>query len=149
MVLIVLAGCAGGGSNEDLQRHGGGGQACTPPDMPTISFASNIQPIFDVSCALASCHTGAVPAENLDLTSGTARRALVGVPSTQMPGQDRVVSGDPAASYLVQKIEGTSGIAGQLMPLGCPGSPQAGAVCLTGDQIDAIKTWISECAPAN
>jgi hypothetical protein len=146
MVLVLLAGCAGGGSDEDLQRRGGGAQACTPPDTPTISFASNIQPIFDVSCALASCHTGAIPAENLDLSRGRARGELVGVPSRQMPDQDRIVPGDPDASYLVQKIEGTSGTT---MPLGCPGAPQAGAVCLSGDQIAAIRTWISECALAN
>jgi hypothetical protein len=146
--LALLAGCAGGGSDDDLKR-GGGGPECTPPDPPTISLASNIQPIFDVSCALAGCHAGAVPAEDLDLSPGAARGELVDVPSIRLPGRDLVVPGDPDESYLVQKIEGAAGIAGQPMPLGCPGAPQGGAVCLTADQILAIRTWVSECALAN
>lgn len=146
--LLLLAGCAGGGSDDDLERRNGG-PACTPPDTPTISFGSNIQPIFDVSCALGGCHAGAIPAEDLDLGPGRARAELVGVPSIRIPSRDLVVPGDPDASYVVQKIEGAAGIAGQPMPLGCPGAPQNGAVCLDNDQILAIRTWIAECALAN
>lgn len=146
--LAVLAGCAGGGSDDDLKR-GRGGPTCTPPDPTTISFSANIQPIFDVSCALGGCHAGAIPAGELDLSPAVARRELVGVASMQIPSRDRVVAGDPDASYLVQKIEGTPGISGQPMPLGCPGAPQGGALCLNNNQIQAIRTWISECALAN
>jgi hypothetical protein len=145
--LVLLAGCAGGGSDDDLERRDG--PECTPPDPPTISLASNVQPIFDASCALGGCHAGAVPVEDLDLSPGASRGELVGVPSIRLPGRDLVVPGDPDESYVIQKIEGVAGIAGQPMPLGCPGAPQGGALCLTADQILAIRTWVSECALAN
>lgn len=148
LALLVLAGCAGGGSDSDLKAKGKGG-TCTPPATLSISFSANVQPIFNASCALAGCHAGAVPAGDLDLSSGAARAQLVGVAAMQKPKLDRVVAGDADRSYLVQKIEGAPGIAGQQMPLGCPGSPQGGAVCLTADQIAAIRTWIVECALAN
>lgn len=144
---VVVVGCAGGGSDDDLKRRSG--PDCTPPDVPTISLTANIQPIFDTSCALGGCHAGAIPAGELDLSPGAARAELVGVASMQIPGRDRVVPGDPDASYLVQKIEGTAGISGQPMPLGCPGAPQGGAVCLNNNQILAIRTWVAECALAN
>ena len=146
--VLVLAGCAGGGSDDDLKRRNRG-PTCTPPEPTTISFAANIQPIFGTSCALGGCHAGAIPAGDLDLGPAAARSELVGVAAMQIPSRDRVVPGDPDASYLVQKIEGTSGISGQIMPLGCPGAPQGGAVCLNNNQILAIRTWTSECALAN
>jgi hypothetical protein len=49
----------------------------------------------------------------------------------------------------VQKIRGDQGIAGVLMPQGCPGNPLQGAQCLTPDEIDAITEWILACAPNN
>src|SRR5262245_64445845 len=47
------------------------------------------------------------------------------------PGLLIVKPGDPDASYLVRKIEGTRGISGLQMPQGCPGTPSGGAVCPT------------------
>jgi len=139
----VLSGCAGGG--------GGGGAPAAPacrsqvPNNP-VKFASNIQPIFDRSCALPSCHTPPVINAGLDLSPGRAYRDIVNVNAQQKPALKRVKPGDPDNSYLFQKILGAPGIAGVQMPNGCPGTPLAGQ-CLTGDEIDAIRTWILECAP--
>src|SRR5437867_12144328 len=87
----ALTGCAGSGGG------GGGGAppkpACKPPAVLTISFAHTIQPIFDRSCALVSCHTGAVPAQGQDLTAGVAYSQLVNVPSTEQPKLKRVNPG--------------------------------------------------------
>ena len=143
----ALTGCAGSGG-------GGGGsappkRACKPPAVLTISFAHTIQPIFDRSCALVSCHTGAVPAQGQDLTAGVAYSQLVNVPSTEQPKLKRVNPGHPELSYLVRKIEGGPNISGVLMPNGCPGVPQNGAQCLTADEIAAIVQWVTECAPNN
>ena len=143
----ALTGCAGSGG-------GGGGsappkRACKPPAVLTISFAHTIQPIFDRSCALVSCHTGAVPAQGQDLAAGVAYSQLVNVPSTEQPKLKRVNPGHPELSYLVRKIEGGPNISGVLMPNGCPGSPSSGAQCLTSDEIAAIVQWITECAPNN
>lgn len=115
-----------------------------------MSLANNVQPIFDASCALGGCHAGAPPLPgDLDLSTGASRRDLVKVASFQMPARDRVAPGDPDESYLVRKIENAADIFGEQMPLGCPGTPQGGAVCLTNNQILAIRTWVSECALDN
>jgi len=142
----TLTGCAGGGG-------GGGGAppkpACKPPATPSVSFSMTIQPIFNRSCALVSCHTGAVPAQGQDLTAGVACGQLVNVSSTEQPRLKRVKPGFPMDSYLVRKIQGGPNISGVLMPNGCPGVPANGAQCLTPDEIQAIVVWIKECALCN
>jgi hypothetical protein len=145
LALCMVAGCAGGGGDEDGRR----GPACRPQvDPDTISFRSNIQELFTRSCALGGCHDAATRAQNLTLSSGAAHRAIVGRRSTQRELL-LVRPGDPDASYLVRKIEGGPGISGVLMPSGCPGAPQGGAVCLSADGIEAVRTWILACAPNN
>ena len=143
----VLTGCAGSGGG------GGGGAppkaACKPPATPTVSFSMTIQPIFNRSCALVSCHTGAVPAQGQDLSPGVAYGQLVNVSSTEQPKLKRVKPGVPMESYLVRKIQGGPNISGVLMPNGCPGVPSSGAQCLTPDEIAAIVQWITECAQNN
>ena len=140
-----LTGCAGAG--------GGGGTAAPSCKSQVrgnpISFRSNIQPIFDRSCALSGCHTPPTLNGGLDLSAGKSFAQIVGVSSQQLPRVKRVKPGDPDNSYLFQKITGAPTIAGVLMPQGCPGSPLNGAQCLTPDEIEAIRMWILECAPHN
>ena len=69
--------------------------------------------------------------------------------STQNLALKIILPGDADDSYLVQKIRGDVGIAGVMMPQGCPANPLQGAQCLTPDEIDAIQTWILACAPNN
>jgi len=52
-----------------------------------------------------------------------------------------VKPGDPANSYLIQKLEGAPTISGQRMPFGGPYLDQA--------TIDQIKSWIASGAPNN
>jgi len=143
----TLTGCAGGGGG------GGGGtppaRPCTTTTPPSVSFSMDIQPIFNRSCALVSCHTAPVPAQGQDLTAGVAYSQLVNVRSTEQPKLERVKPGNPSNSYLVRKIEGGPNISGVLMPNGCPSSPSSGAQCLTPDEMAAIVQWITECAPNN
>ena len=146
-VASALIGCAGSGGGSG--GGGGGGGGCKPPATPTVLLSSNVQPIFNVSCALAGCHSGAVPVQGLDLSTGKTYSNTVNVKSTEVPKATRVVPGKPAESYLQQKIENTPGIAGQQMPQGCPGAPLNGAQCLTADQVTAIRQWITECAQNN
>lgn len=138
--------CAGSGG-------GGGGTtkpACVPPPpaQQTVHFGSNIQPIFDRSCALAGCHTAASLNGNLDLTASKSYQQIVNVPSFQQPKVLRVAPKKPDDSYLVQKIMNTPGITGAPMPQGCPVPPPGGS-CLGVDDLPAIRTWIEECAPNN
>lgn len=146
----LLAGCAGsgdGGGNGDGGGGGGGGNRCrTDPPPATVSFSNSIQPIFNRSCAVAAaCHAGSTAVYG-DLSVGAAYDTLVRKPSIEQPKVLLVRPGDPDASYLVRKVEGGPDITGEQMPLGCPGAPQSGALCLNGDDVDAIRTWIDECA---
>ena len=63
---------------------------------------------------------------------------LVGVPSTEVPGTERVKPGDPDSSYIVLKLENAPGIVGAQMPFGGPYLPQS--------TIDVIRQWISDGA---
>jgi hypothetical protein len=143
----TLIGCAGSGGGG-----GGGGPpktACTTPPSTSVSFSMDIQPIFNRSCALPSCHVPPVPAQGQDLSAGVAYSQLVNVASTEQPKLERVKPGKPQDSYLVRKIEGGPNISGVMMPNGCPASPLAGAQCLTPDEMAAIGQWVTECAPNN
>src|SRR2546427_1755284 len=128
-VASTFIGCAGSGGGSG----GGGKPACTPPATPPVCLSSNVQPIFDRSCALSGCHLGPVPAQGQDLSAGHTVASSVGVKSTEIPRLFRIKAGDPDNSYLVQKIEGSPGIAGILMPQGCPGAGLNGAQCLSAD----------------
>ena len=97
--------------------------------------------VFAVSCAFSGCHSGptgpGLPT-GLNLTSADASFAnLVNVASVEVPTVLRVAPGDADASYLVQKLEGTAAVGGQ-MPAGSPPLDQA--------TIDIIRAWIDSGA---
>lgn len=95
--------------------------------------------VFDTSCS--GCHSGptssTLPSGMNLSTADDSFAALVGTASIQVPALNRVTAGDPDNSYLVQKLEGTAAVGGQ-MPLG--GTPLDQAV------IDDIRQWISDGA---
>jgi hypothetical protein len=86
-----------------------------------------------------TCHAGAAAPQGLRLEEGMSHAMLVNVPSVEVPALRRVDPGNPANSYLIQKIEGTAAVGGR-MPLGGPALPQA--------TIDAIRQWITDGATA-
>jgi hypothetical protein len=107
---------------------------------PSVSFSSQIQPIFTASCVNAGCHPGG--SAPFSLASGASYANLVNVSSIAGPcavNMMRVLPGNPAASSLVNRLEGTS--CGVQMPLG--GSP------LPVSQLQLIRDWISQGAPNN
>ncbi|GAB4372679.1 MAG: hypothetical protein Kow0042_16110 [Calditrichia bacterium] len=97
--------------------------------------------IFNRSCAVSNCHVGNSAPLGLDLSEGKSYANLVNVPSSEAPGLMRVKPSDPDNSYLVHKIEGGPNISGDRMPLGR--SP------LSQEQIQLIRQWIADGAPAN
>jgi len=121
-----------------------GGQAPPPPPPPppAVTLAQLQSTIFTPICS--GCHTGggaALPS-SMDLSNSAASHAaLVGVASTEQPAVQRVSPGDADASYLVRKLEGTSGITGGRMPLG--GAP------LSAELIADVRAWITAGAPNN
>lgn len=111
------------------------------PGQRLISFANEIQPIFNRSCAIAGCHASARPPHNLDLSSGVARGNLVNVPSAQNPAFIRVVPGNADQSLLYLKISQSTPPVGSQMPLGQPP--------LSLEEQQKIRDWINQGALDN
>ncbi len=97
------------------------------PDASTVSFASNVQPIFERSCA--KCHGGS-DGEKGDLNLRTYENVIKGGESGAV-----VVAGDPDNSLLVELIRDGE------MPKRAPNLPQ--------EQIDLIAQWVAEGALNN
>ena len=119
----------------------------TPNLEPT--FASLQKEVFEnpdiagrVACIGCHTNTGRVPAGLLNLNHDAAYDSLVSVASRLKPGAIRVVPGDPENSYIVQKVEGRSGIVGLRMPF-------SGPPFLSDGQILILKRWIEVGAPRN
>ncbi len=136
-VVVAAAGC-----DEKLRDIAGP----TPNLEPTFSAIQ--RDIFNAPDsagrpACTGCHNaqGAPFAGRLNLTGAGAYAQLVNTASANKPGATRVLPGNPDASYIIQKIEGTPGIVGQRMPMNGP--------FLTPGQIAIIRRWIQEGALNN
>jgi hypothetical protein len=105
--------------------------------LPTLqSIQDNV---FTPTCS--GCHSGpqggVLPA-GMDLSSlSMSFTALVDEPSTQNGAQNLVEPGDPDASYLIRKLEGTADVGGQMPLFGTP---------LDQDTIGTIRQWITDGA---
>ena len=77
----------------------------------TLSYAADIQPIFDSNC-VSACHTPGGVAELTLLLDGDSYAKVVGAASTQAAGVKIVDPGSSASSYLVDKLRGTQVAAG-------------------------------------
>ena len=133
------------------------GAAGCDESLKTVAGPSpNLQPTFSsirteifentdmagrTSCV--TCHTdqGRSPSANLNLRADPYS-ALVNAPSRARAGAVLVVPGDPDNSYLIQKLEGRTGIAGLRMP-------RNGPPYLTDGQMLIIRRWIETGAPNN
>lgn len=126
-------GGGGGGAGYTGPVGGGGGGGGGAVLLPT--FQSIQSQIIDPLCT--TCHVGATAPLGLRLDSANAYNLLVGVPSVQVPALLRVDPGNPNDSYLIQKLEGTAAVGGQ-MPLG--GAP------LPAADIAVVRQWIQDGA---
>jgi Ca2+-binding RTX toxin-like protein len=105
------------------------------PVVVAVDFATQVQPIFTGRCT--GCHNTSSAPHGLVLDADHSYSHLVNVASKEVPSLDRVEPGNPDDSYVVQKVEGTAAVGGQ-MPLG--------RTPLTAEQIALIRQWISEGA---
>jgi hypothetical protein len=126
--VLVLAGCSDLGDKVD------DGPLAPPPD--TVSYVTDIQPIFDLNCV--GCH-GLGGLAGLDLRAGFSRAALVGVTATEID-LPRVDPGSPQTSWLYLKLTGTQTV-GDPMPFG--GFPLPAAT------VALVEQWIVEGAHDN
>ena len=115
-----------------------------PPTLTSLQAQ-----IFTPKCAL--CHvtggTGSATA-NLFLDSAqTSFDNLVNVPSTEAPSLKRVEPGNPDASYLIHKLEGTAAPEGGRC---CPDRmPASGPPFLSDQEVKKVRDWISDGAKNN
>jgi hypothetical protein len=139
--LLVIIACATASSCDERLSDVTG-----PSPNLTPSFSSIQTEIFETTdlagrTSCVTCHTdqGRTPAGNLNLRADPYS-ALVNKTSSGKPGAVLVVPGNPEASYLLEKLEGGSSIAGLRMP-------RNGPPFLTDGQIAVIRRWIEIGAP--
>jgi hypothetical protein len=111
------------------------------------TFSSIQREIFESTDAAGrtscvTCHTnvGKNPSGGMNLLHDVAYDQL-SISSTQKPGTQRVIPGNPDGSYLINKLEGTAST-GRRMPFNGP-------PYLTSGQIAIIRRWIEIGAPRN
>ena len=137
VMLIALAGCVTAG-DEDLLRtvaipDGGGDASCGAP----VDFPTEITPIFESRCALSGCHgpPASSAAAAMVLAPDSAYEAIVGV-SSLSSAKKRVEPGDPASSFLYDRITASNG-SSRMPPIGDP---------LSADEIALVRCWIEQGA---
>lgn len=110
----------------------------------TVSFATDIQPIFNSNCTFCHSSTGSASSV-LILTSDVSYANLVNQPSQYTgtpPSGTLVTPSDSSISVLYQRISGVGLAVGeQTMPLN--------QFLLNSDSRDLIETWINEGALNN
>jgi hypothetical protein len=129
------------------------------PAPANVSFKNHVQPIFQESCGLTSCHGNVTAsAELLFLGSddspasdsnGKVYGHIVNVASREAPSTVLVSPGDPDHSFLMRKLDGDfRGIT--CGPDGCGDSmPQSTQELLPFCTREIIRTWIREGAQDN
>jgi len=132
---LAPAGC-GAGSGEGLDQNGQ--PLVSPPTGLQPTLASIQDNVFTVTCAVPGCHGGAMAQQGLRLDPGFSAGNLINVPSPRDPTLIRVVPGDPDASFIIQKLQGTQTL-GDRMPDGGP--------YLTTATVNVIRQWIQDGAP--
>ena len=140
---LVCGACCLSACDEQLSSLAGP----TPNLAPT--FASIQHDIFESTdssgrTACVTCHSsiGRAPSGGLSLDHDVAYDQIVNAAVREKAGAIRVIPGDSANSYLLQKLSGASSIVGRRMP-------QNGPPYLTDGQILIIQRWIDTGAPRN
>lgn len=134
---LVMTGCGDSGSVCDAGQVECDG-VCIAEIATTLDGENGIQAsVFQGSCAFSNCHGAqGIPQAQLELSSAAVSADnLIDVDSTEV-GKLRVAPGDPAASYLLDKLLGRDLAPGtaQMPNLGQP---------LCEAKIQAVEAWIA------
>nr|MEE4266860.1 c-type cytochrome [Candidatus Krumholzibacteria bacterium] len=121
--MALLAGCSDEGQSPVVPG----------PGTEAVSFAQQIQPIFDASCV--GCH-GLGGNAGLDLRPGFSHANLVGV-AAQASSGTLVAPSNSGASVLLNRLIGNG--LGLMPPSGALGP----------STLDLVTQWIDEGAPDN
>jgi hypothetical protein len=124
-----------------------------PPPPHVVSFRGDVYPVLAKHCADSSgCH-GDDPTHSveLDLREAAAYSELVGAGAEARPGALRISPGDPAASFLVDKLVGSlHAREGKPMPLDAQtGEPLVPRPVPPQFIDETLKPWILAGAPNN
>jgi hypothetical protein len=132
-LLLLICGCTAG-NGEGLDA---GGRPISGPPVANSDFQEIQDTIFTPICT--ACHVGANAPQGLRLDAANSYAMLVNVASAESPATLRVNPGNPDASYIVQKIQGTAAVGVRMPANGPPYLPQ--------DRIDLVRRWIAAGAP--
>ncbi|HEY5952282.1 MAG TPA: hypothetical protein VIV40_42585 [Kofleriaceae bacterium] len=108
--------------------------------------------IFAANCFGSSCHSGSTASGKLDLTDDPYTSLMgtgTGTQSNLDPAHQRVVAGDPQASYLFFIIHGIQTNPGFAEPPSNVGYMPMSNSTLCCQKIDAIERWITAGALNN
>jgi hypothetical protein len=131
---LAMAACtAGDGAGLDQN-----GQPIPTNPVATSDFQQIQDTIFTPICT--ACHIGANAPQGLRLDAANSYAMIVNVASSEVPGLMRINPGNPDASYLVQKIQGTAAQGVRM--------PANGPPYLAQDQIDLVRRWVAAGAPS-
>lgn len=130
MQVFVLLALLGACDDEIFGAPGHVGSGTTPVEEGWCG----VQQVFVDSCT--SCHGASAPLGGLDLVTDP-HAALVGVMSSAYAGATLVVPGDADGSLLVQKLEGSQGANGGVMP---PTGQLAAEV------VGVVRRWVQDGA---
>lgn len=132
LAFIALGGCQGGVN------------PVGPPTGRTISYASEVQPIYDAHCT--SCHAAGgfstvFSGLSFDLTAARSHADTVNQPSSRRADLILIKPGDSANSYLFQKVSSNSPALGETMPLV--------GERLSSSELAILRDWIDQGAANN
>ena len=109
-------------------------------ETEVATFAALETDVFGLSCAFSSCHGASAGAGGLVLTGTNDHQRLVEINSTVLTDEILVIPFDPDNSYLIKKVLGQDGIAGEIM------SPGTG---ISEHQLSLLTSWINAGAEDN
>lgn len=117
---------------------------------PAVSFSKDVMPIFKQSCAFSTCHGSNVGDANgvyLGDDAPRAHAAVLGVAASELPSMAFVVAGDPSASYLMRKMDGSQcALDAQCAGGSCQMSMPRGEDPLPVETRDVVRRWIAQGA---
>lgn len=105
------------------------------PASPT--WDAHVEGLVYLRCG--GCHMGGEDSGGMNLDAG--RRAVVDVPSVDVPAMDLVEPGDPDASYLWHKVNGTH------RAVGGAGAQMPTQFTLKAPELALLERWILQGAP--
>ncbi|WP_146647707.1 hypothetical protein [Labilithrix luteola] len=153
--LVVTGAVASAACSSDPTSNIGLCSDYTPPatfdaTTPAVSFSKDVMPIFKQSCAFSTCHGSNVGDANGVYLGDDAPRvhaAVLGVVASELPSMAFVVAGDPRASYLMRKMDGSQcALDAQCQGGSCQMSMPRGEDPLPLETRDVVRRWIAQGA---